>query len=173
MIMRELIFLLFILLFSGCINFDDELTITKTPFNGDNLKTNGYYYNIWRVKEETFVEINFLYRDGVLLHGGSDDSTSFSNLEKVYLDGIYYDNAKIRKYCWGSFVVEEDSIFIERWYPPSPYWAYRQSGIILNDSTYKLTKIIRVDGTEESEINRVFHFKQFSPKPDSTNNFIN
>jgi hypothetical protein len=161
------------LMLSGCINFDDELTIEKTPFSGDNLKTNGYYYNIWKVNGETFVEINFLYRDGVLLHGGSDDSTSFSNLEKVYLDGIYYGNAKIRKYCWGSFLVEGDSIFIERWYPSSrPYWAYRQSGIILNDTTYQLTRIIRVDGTENSEINRVFHFRQFSPKPDSTNNFI-
>jgi hypothetical protein len=162
-----------ILILSGCIKDDDELTIEKTPFNGDNLKTNGYYYNIWKVNNETFVEINFLFRDGVFLHGTTNDSIRIKDVEESYRSGEFYNNSSDRKYAWGTFVVEGDSIFIERWYPSErPYWAYRQSGIILNDTTYKLTRIIRVDGTEKSEINEVFHFKQFSPKPDSTNNFI-
>jgi hypothetical protein len=171
--MKKLLYLLIILMLSGCIKDDDELTITKTPFLEDNLKTNGYYYNNWHVNDRSMVEIIFLYRNGILLDGGNSDSTSFNELEKVYLNGVYYERFKNNKLYWGAFNIVGDSIFVERWYPSErPYWAYRQSGIILNDSTYQLTKIVRVDGSEESEINEVFHFKQFSPKPDSTNNFI-
>jgi hypothetical protein len=162
-----------ILMFSGCIKDDDELTIFKTPFNDNTLKTNGYYYRNWNVNSRSMVDIFFLYKDGVLLYGSTNDSISVNAVEEMFRSGEYYNNSFDRKYNWGAFIIQGDSIFIERWYPSSrPYWAYRQSGIILNDSTYRLTGIVRVDGTEEDEIDRTYHFKQFSPKPDSTNSFI-
>jgi hypothetical protein len=171
--MEKLIYLLMILMFSGCIKDDDELTIFKTPFNDNILKTNGYYYNVYFRKDPIMVEVVFLYKDGVLLNGSGFDSLRINEVEEKYSSGEYYNNSFDRKYNWGAFIIQGDSIFIERWYPSSrPYWAYRQSGIILNDSTYRLTGIVRVDGTEEDEIDRTYHFKQFSPKPDSTNSFI-
>jgi hypothetical protein len=157
---------------SGCVK-NDILTITKSPFLEDNLKTNGYYYNFWHVDSSSMVEINFLYKDGVLLHCGNNDSSDTYHREVEYQNGTFYKRIKDNKLYWGVYKVEEDSIFIERWYPFRPFGAYRQSGVILNDSTYHLTRIIRVDGTEESQIDEVFHFKHFSPKPDSTNSFVN
>ena len=48
---------------------------------------------------------------------------------------------------------------------------FKAEGIIENDTTLRLYKSIQSDGKEFSE-NDIFHFRKFSPKPDSTNNFI-
>jgi hypothetical protein len=119
--MKRLLYLMMILIFLGCINFDDELTIKKTPYTSENLKINGYYYNTWKVDSSTFIQINFLYRNGVFFNGSADDSIKINDLEQLFKSGIYYKNSFNRKYAWGTFIVEGDSIFIERWYAPRPY----------------------------------------------------
>ena len=49
---------------------------------------------------------------------------------------------------------------------------YLDKGEIQNDSTFLITKSIRSKTGEEKELNEIYHFKQFSPKPDSTNVFV-
>jgi hypothetical protein len=49
---------------------------------------------------------------------------------------------------------------------------YVKEGFILNDTTLQITRMYRVDGSDEHILNYTYHFRQFSPKPDSTNNFI-
>jgi hypothetical protein len=50
--------------------------------------------------------------------------------------------------------------------------SYVRLGTILNDTTFIITKLVRSDGKHESEKNETYHFRLFSPKPDSTNNLI-
>ena len=80
------------------------------------------------------------------------------------------------KFFWGVFNIKNNQILYERWCPSEPpYRTYVREGNIINDTTFVITKLYRmVNGkkTEESELNEVYHFKQFSPKPDSTNKFI-
>ena len=62
----------------------------------------------------------------------------------------------------------------EKWYPNSPGQpkVYIREGKILNDTTFHITASYRPDGSERREKDEIYHFKQFSPKPDSTNNFV-
>jgi len=57
------------------------------------------------------------------------------------------------------------------------YQPYIFGGEILNDTTFILTEqfLINSDGTKDllNSFGRTYHFKKFSPKPDSTNSFIN
>jgi len=55
------------------------------------------------------------------------------------------------------------------------FQAYTKSGKILNDTTFVLTSVERSGKpwTKEEELYRKkYHFRKFSPKPDSTNRFI-
>ena len=60
------------------------------------------------------------------------------------------------------------------WYSPSGGGtpAYVREGKILNDTTFHITTSYRSNGSERHEKDEVYHFRQFYPKPDSTNNFI-
>ena len=69
------------------------------------------------------------------------------------------------KYVYGLFQIEVSIIKIEKWVPSSggPTKAYLREGEILNDTTFYLM---------HREKKEIYHFKQYSPKPDSTNKYI-
>ena len=51
--------------------------------------------------------------------------------------------------------------------------AYLKTGDIINDTTFVITEVERSkDGSERRTINEMYHYKHYSPKPDSTNNFV-
>jgi hypothetical protein len=83
---------------------------------------------------------------------------------------------KDRKYVWGVFKINNDSIIYERWLPTEiRYKSYTYKGVIINDTTFNITERFRlVNGLkDEFELrDETYHFRQFSPKPDSANNFI-
>lgn len=172
----------FILLFMGILFssnackkefFDDKLSLKKEPYNGNQLRIDGYYYQISDGKIYTIL---FLYRNGVVMYGGGE-GVEIENIEEReinFIDKSWIESVKKFKSWWGLFQIDSDNIKIERWYSSSGGGlpAYLHSGIILNDTTFVMKKSVRTDGTNEREINKVYHFKQFSPKPDSTNKFI-
>jgi hypothetical protein len=52
---------------------------------------------------------------------------------------------------------------------------YTNIGVILNDTTFQLTESYRLKKGEKTEyqiLDEIYHFRQYSPKPDSTNDFI-
>jgi len=51
-----------------------------------------------------------------------------------------------------------------------PHRGNVREGIILNDTTFQITKY--TSGSNVSERNEVYHFREFHPKPDSTNKYI-
>jgi len=161
-----------ILSLSSCdkILVDDELTLNKKPYTSNQLQTDGYYFckfgNIYR--------IYFLFRDGVVLSGGDVFEDKLKEQEKKYVDGSFFESKKENKLYWGVFNLDTNIILIEKWYPSSGGGmpVYLDKGEIQNDSTFLITKSIRSKTGEEKELNEIYHFKQFSPKPDSTNVFV-
>lgn len=151
-------------------NMDDVLSIKRMPYTGSELRTGGYYYNEYI---EGYYTVYFFYQNGVVLYGSSFPINELSEQESQYKNGTHYKYAESFKYYWGVFQVEGDKIAFERWYPSQPpLKVLRRSGIILNDSTFQITKSMRTDGSNAKDINELYHFKAFSPKPDSVNKFI-
>jgi len=148
---------------------DDELSIKRIDYAGNQLRIDGYYYQKYGNPElfETYI----LYRSGIILNTGVVDK--LIDLEQAILNPDIINKLKGMKNAWGVFKIDSNVIQFERWYPSDPpLKAYIRSGVILNDSTFQITKSMRSNGEDVKDRNEVYHFKAFSPKPDSTNNFI-
>jgi hypothetical protein len=153
---------------------DDTLAIGKRPYTGKQLKIDGYYYSIYRGA------INVVYvffQNGVIqTFGVSDYGMDFSKVERDFTDPQVMATMQNNKYWWGDFAIDTNSIKIEHWQPSNgAFPVYTNEGTILNDTTFTLTTLYRlVNGQQKyvTAINEIYYFKKYSPKPDSTNNFV-
>lgn len=151
---------------------DDPLSLIKETFTGSQLRVDGYYYR--KVNTNYFPEC-FFYENGSLLYlGGNfyDFSEIDDYIQRAFLNRNNYSNSKL---SWGLYNIDGQDIKFERWYPDPPLKAYVKSGEIINDTTFIITKSYRiVNGkkTDVSQANEIYHFKEFSPKPDSTNSVL-
>lgn len=151
---------------------DDELSISRRDYIGDQLRIDGYYYKVGYNGE-----INdgyWFFRNGILIHAGGI-AHSFSKMDDLMMAYIKDGYYKTRKFAWGVFVIDGDDIAFERWYPHGPNQAYVRAGKILNKTTFRITESYRmVDGvkTEVREKDEMYYFRQFDFKPDSINRFI-
>ncbi|MGB7568395.1 MAG: hypothetical protein WBM07_11070 [Chitinivibrionales bacterium] len=150
---------------------DDSLTLSKRPYTGNELRTDGFYYQL---DPDGNLNVFFLFRNGILLYGGSIPENDLPQQEESYSNGSYYQSASQYKICWGVFQIDSNRIQYESWNPSSggPLPAYKSSGNILNDTTFEITNSERVNGTEQTSGDWIYYFKQFSPKPDSVTQFI-
>jgi len=137
------------------------------PFTGNQLKTNGYYYQI---SNDYLVRPYFLYDNGILICiGGGEKSIEEMDeyIRKSYIRDSWY---KKNKYLWGVFFIEGNSIRINRLNQDYPHRGNVREGIILNDTTFHITKFSSSSG--DKEYDEVYYFREFYPKPDSTNKYI-
>jgi len=161
-----LILLVLFLLAATCCK-DDELTIRKQPYFGDELRTDGYYY---RKENNQYLGFPCFYRDGCLLLMSGRESS----LELVdnYIESVF----GYKRNCsgWGIFLIQNEGLIRLEYYRGSDcgWQVYVEEGTILNDTTFKITTLYRVDGSDKQGRNDIYHFRQFYPKPDSTNTFI-
>lgn len=148
---------------------DMPFALKRQPYVENNLRIDGYYYQKYGDPER--LTIYFFFSDGILLHAGDGYTI---DIEESFKDGSLYEKLKKNKYCWGLFCIDDKNIQIERYYNTDDLStkSFIRSGEILNDTTFSITKVIRSDGESERSVNETYHFKQFSPKPDSTNIFI-
>lgn len=142
----------------------DELTLSREPYTGTELRLDGYYAFSGPTDDGERFAALFLYRDGVVRYGGS--SVGRDVLESKFEE--YGD----RRYDWGVFLVDGDRIQTERWYPGDGSYtpAIIQSGRILNDTTFTITPA-QSDG-EATPRDLVYRFRRFAPKPASANAFV-
>jgi hypothetical protein len=153
---------------------DDDLSISRKEYTGNQLRIDGYYYFNY-TNEEDYVRIYFFYKNGMILYGGSSLLSELPELEKSYKDGTYYNHVKSNKLAWGVYQIEGSKIVFEGWYGEKPYRVYGQEGVILNDTTFRINQGYRMKNGKKTEVeskNEVYHFREFSPKPDSTNSFV-
>lgn len=113
-----------------------------------------------------------LYRDGVVLFPGfeKDHTASLTDIEAEIANGNVYANSVGRKSCWGIFLVEGDTLITETWAPVlfGGMRPIKSRAVILNDSTFSVQSSEEKGGLPE----RTYYFKEFSPKPDSSNTFV-
>ena len=162
--------LLFFLILSSCI-FEEPLRNTRRDYIGDNIRIDGFYYSYFQGK---IFNVLLLYRNGVFfdVSGDGKDRTKPEEVEELLTEEhIKLVNSK--KYDWGIFIVEGNSILFETWrFTQRDHRAVFQSGEILNDTTFHITKHNYSDGGIK-DANTLYYFYPYSPKPDSTNTFIN
>lgn len=150
---------------------DEELTLQREVYIGNELKIDGYYYYI--VPESNRTVIWFFYRNGVVLHGGTYMSVDFDEIEAEMVR--WYSEKRKIKGSWGVFLIDGDKIQIETWAeaPNGVSLAtFRRSGNIINDTTIHITETYYSGRNETKQVDKVWHYKQFDNKPDSTNTFI-
>ena len=152
---------------------DDKLTLERRDFLGNQLRIDGYYYFM---TEDNLHYTYFFYENGIIIHGGGNapNTSPIEFIENQFKSESYLKALKNHKTAWGVFQIEENRISFERWYPSSggPAPVFIRSGEILNDTTFVITQSTRSKTGEQKKLNEIYHFKEFSPKPDSTNTFI-
>lgn len=164
-----MVLILLLLSFLSCEKFkesDDVLTLQRQNYFGSDLLINGIYFTVKENFEGSYYQRYALYRNGIIRDLGA----------AIEIDSpdILTGNSKVD---WGVFQIHSNVIKFEKWYPSSggPLKAYIRAGNILNDTTFVITESYRMHKgkkTEEKVRNETYHFRQFSPKPDSTNVYV-
>jgi len=161
---------LFFLLLSSCFCSEDEpLRNTRRDYIGDNIRIDGFYYHYFQEK----ITGVLLYRNGVFFEvsGDGKDRTKPEEVETL-LTEEHIKLVKSKKYHCGIFIVEGNRILFETWrITQGNHNAVFQSGEILNDTTFLITKHNYSDAGIK-DVNYPYYFYPYSPKPDSTNIFI-
>ena len=163
--------ILFLLL--GGINYcsllfpDDPLRMERVDYIGNELRVDGYYY----LHQEDGTHVLFLYRNGTMIMTRHYWSLDLTVVEAEVMKEI--DEFQKRKSNWGVFMIKGNKIEYENWiYPYERYKIMEGSGNIENNTSFRITEKYYPYNLRTEHVNEVWHFKQFSPKPDSTNNFI-
>ena len=164
-----------VMLFS-CASCEKELhklSMTKTPYAGNELRIDGYYYS-----NQVFTDYNGIavfYRNGVCMNVfsriESQDTLSFIENE-ILLNEALRSNFRNTPNHIGVFQINAKSIEFETWEAGRDIITFSNYGEILNDTTFLITKQVNNDSGKSESLNLKYRFRQFSPKPDSTNNFI-
>jgi hypothetical protein len=171
--MKLLLVIFVAFFFSGC-RVAEELVLRKqgrsmlTTKLANSLKINGYFYSPY---EDGYCAF-FLFENGNYFDEGALLGISDLNeLDSIIVKVEQSQYTKNLYYRWGIYRLEGSTILINRWLPGvgGPYPTQLLKGEILNDTTIKIAGL-----TENGTTNRIdtFHFRQFSPKPDSTTQFI-
>lgn len=188
----RIIFVTLIFAILSCKGYE-SLTKTKAPFLGNQLRLNGYYYSIGKEFQNGFdkdyIDVFTLYQDGVyfnVLKGLIEEELNHESILKNLDEGVQYrveniENYKDSRPYWGVFSVDNSRIEIQSWEFASDGGAYPTKiieGTIVNDTTIHFHKIIGAYPNNKGgnkrieEINNTYYFRKFSPKPDSSNVFI-
>ena len=148
--------------------FEEKLSMKRVNYDGNELRTDGYYYYLNNGNVST--QVRFLYKNGVGLCANSYASHDLNSVEHEMV--MYYPNTIKRKENWGLFMISGSTIEIEEWTIEIPrrVTVAKSMGYIENDTTFRLTEHY-FSGIKYTYSER-WHFKQFDNKPDSTNNFI-
>ena len=177
--MKTFLLVVFLGLIWGCkegiFKDDDTLSIQRKPYTGNQLRIDGYYYDEYA--EASYRSALFLYENGIVLDGGGFPVDELNEQEEYFKSEKWVSSARKSKYGWGVFLIEGSTIKFERWYPSSgpPLESYVREGEVLNDTTFVIARSYRVVEGQETEVRQrdeTYHFKEFSPKPDSTNGFV-
>jgi len=159
-----------ILILVACkaLNPDENLTIQRVDYTGNELRTDGYYYYFF----ENNTVVYFLYRNGIILCAHSYPSNDLNFVEKEMVK--IYSEIRKQKFGWGVFLICNNTIEYETWNVPISVSMpiIRCKGYIENDTTFCITESYYSDLKKTEYSNEIYHFKQFNNKPDSTNVYI-
>lgn len=174
-VVRLALISLVIICYSCSSPVDDNLSSTRTDYTGNQLRLDGYYYYEYHAGNEDIMRVYFLYHNGVILKANTFDKSELGMNEEQFITAEFNARIKTNKYGWGLFLIDNNTIQFEHWYVPyqeGSYPAGVKIGEIINDTTFHISRGMRANGTEKAVFDETYHFKRFSPKPDSTNKFV-
>jgi len=148
---------------------DEKLTLQRMDYDGNELRPDGYYY--YFTKNNNTV-VYFLYKNGIILCAHSYSSQDLNIVEEEMVK--IYPEIRKQKDGWGVFLINNNKIEYEIWNAStgSCLPTIKRIGFIENDTTFRITETYYSDSKKTDNNEIVYHFKQFSPKPDSTNVYI-
>jgi hypothetical protein len=145
---------------------DEKFSFQREPYNGSALKINGYYYT----QEGDYIIVDFFFSNGVVLSGRAFKTSDLETIDRELPQR--YSAIRQYKYGWGIFLIRNSNIIYEMWDSSVggglPLTHYK--GVILNDSTYKILEAKQYNHVNDKE--KIWHFRPFAHKPDSTNSWI-
>jgi hypothetical protein len=164
-----------VMLFS-CASCEKELhklSMAKTPYTGNELRIDGYYYSNLTSADDIGVAV--FYRDGVCINTWvkpvNSDTLSYIENE-ILINDAFINKIKSIPTHIGVFQINTKSIEFETWEVGRDIITFSNYGEILNDTTFLITKQVNNDSGKSYSKKLTYRFRQFSPKPDSTNTFI-
>ena len=168
--MKNIILLILCALLTQCVFLEKDDVLPKAvPFTGNQLKINGYYYQI--ILNNKSHSPLIMYGNGVLLKMGDFTTDSIEEMDEYIIKDYVNDNwYKRNKYLWGVFFVYDNIVIYNRLTQDYPHRENIREGIILNDTTIQIIKYSSANYVTFQ--NEIYHFREFSPKPDSTNVYI-
>jgi hypothetical protein len=154
----------------GCARWfpDEKLTIQKTAYTGNELRIDGYYYHFPTVPGGTIIQ--FFYRNGIRLTGRYSVTTNLDSVDMKIPK--MYTSLQRNKSGWGVFLISGDTIRYDDWDTSvgGGLPVTKSFGRVLNDTTF--LRMYNIAYGKKLIKNQVWHFRRFSPKPDSTNRWI-
>lgn len=155
-----------------------DLGIPRIPYTGNELKINGYYYSFDTLGRNTStpridIDIILFYRNGIVMkHSVEADGTDTLQLIEGHLHSMPTEWMLKTSSGFGTFVILNNTLQLSYWGKAWDYDSFRYDALILNDSTF-ITKGFFINNQSRTDWNgQIYHFKQYSPKPDSTCVFI-
>lgn len=171
---KKILLIIAVLLFGSCDTSLQYLTMFKTPYTGDDLRIDGYYYS--SPINENYIRVAVFYRDGFCFHTSINpkNQDTLNCIEnEILLNDAFISKLKNAPAHIGVFRIGNSLIEFEAWEYRS--WTYTYFGKIINDTTFIINKRVYRSSSKSNityDENTTYRFRQFSPKPDSTNVFI-
>ncbi len=145
---------------------DAELGFSRQSNISNKIRLDGYFYE--DSNGTGYSKVYLLYQNGVSYNGLS--STRIKDIENNSFAPTVNKDVKSG---WGVYRIEGNHIEFQNWvFSVGCKPVITRKGTILNDTTIKLTSWQNSNSDESNNINTILLFHKYSPKPDSTNNFI-
>ncbi|GIJ94797.1 hypothetical protein [Capnocytophaga stomatis] len=139
----------------------------RTPYIGNEIRTDGYYYSNKYPNSES-IGVALFYKNGFCIYLIGSFGTPQMIEEKVLLNQDFISKMYNEPHSLGVFrVTNKNNIEMETFMGRGFTNTYHTYGHIINDTTFIITKTKGIE-REETDTNLKFKFKKFSPKPDST-----
>ncbi len=169
---------LLLVLGCGCYRYDPsqdgQLHLSRKPYTGNQLRLDGYYSGEYLSGE--MVDNYFLYENGIIFYANSTEKNNLDNHEKNFTDLNYIKVSKQTKPRWGVFEVEGAIIRFSRWtFGEPPVTAALWTGKVLSETSFVITEVYSSGHGKRvypKDKQIVYNLRSFSPKPDSSNPFI-
>ncbi len=162
MVKSSVITLVFLVVIS-CTMRLKPLLFERVDYHGNKIKIDGYYYHSRTIDNVLHTSAYFFYRNGVYYRWGWSKASNLEIFESKIRDQEYLQHMNNVPYGWGVYIVLRDKIQYSGWSTSvgGSYPAFKGEWEILNDTTLY-----------DRKFDETWYFKEFSPKPDSTNRFV-
>ncbi len=156
-----------IILLLGCEKQFHNLKLKRVPYTGNELRIDGYYYSEEDNNGDHSIAVFF--RNGICIYTYTDSE----NIEKdILLNKSLINRFRNEPNHFGVFYINGTSLEFEEWENGRDIITFSNFCKILNDTTFLRTKYRNNQSGDSYSEKLLFHFKKFSPKPDSICKFI-